>query len=134
MGTTRRAETISANFRMQRLAIKTGYSQTKRSKDTKPVCWPQTVKETSCRLWFLRLAIVSAFLFTLTFICQCFFLDFFPYFFSFFFFFDFTVVATAAFCITDYCEILCHFAAWLAASFFPRLLRRQTHTHFWSVP
>lgn len=36
MGTTRRAETISANFRMQRLAIKTGYSQTKRSKDTKP--------------------------------------------------------------------------------------------------
>jgi len=52
---------------------------------TKPVCWPQTVKETSCRLWFLRLAIVSAFLFTLTFICQCFFLDFFPYFFLFFF-------------------------------------------------
>jgi len=36
MGTTRRAETISANFRMQLLAIKTGYSQTKRSKDTKP--------------------------------------------------------------------------------------------------
>lgn len=58
---------------------------------------------------------------------------FFSLFFS-FFFFDFTVVATAAFCITDYCEILCHFAAWLAASFFPRLLRRQTHTHFWSVP
>lgn len=85
----------------------------------KRVFWPQTVTETSCRLWFLRLAIVSAFLFTLTFICECLF--------SWSFYSLQLCAATAAFCITDYCEILCHFAACLFLSSLASS-RRQTHT------